>query len=378
MNNSSNVLKFYLLRVLICILFVVAFLLVLHVARPAEFGSTDFVQYWSAVQAYFQGQSSYDPFTIDKIQAQAGVRQHPILMWNPPYILPLFWWSFFLPFEYATTCWFLISLCTIALSLRLLVGNLKGFFSNKWFILFLITFYPIPLLLVYGQISGVLLLAFCAFIWKIKQSRVEICDSFVGGLCLGVGLIKPHLLWCIYLYILLLSVKKRRFTTVFGIGAMVLVLSLLTVVINPSVFTNYFNAWQQSPIYWKTPTVGSWMQELFKTNILAVRTLPTLLAILMYTGYFYFKASIIGATVENQIRDVKALVPFSLVLSPYGWVYDQVLILPLALEILGKKNTFLSMLAVSSNLIMLIFSNNIGQEWMVWYLLMWLVIASAF
>jgi hypothetical protein len=64
-------------------------------------------------------------------------------------------------------------------------------------------------------------------------------------------------------------------------------------------------------------------------------------------------------------------VPLSLVFSPYGWVYDQLLLLPSGIW-LSSKDVRLGLLLILSNVFMLSLGS-IGQEWMVWYpLVYWL------
>src|SRR5215471_2686853 len=55
-----------------------------------EFGENDFVEYWAAYRLYREGRDMYDPAAVLEKERTAGWKEEsPLMMWNPPWILPL-------------------------------------------------------------------------------------------------------------------------------------------------------------------------------------------------------------------------------------------------------------------------------------------------
>src|SRR5438477_8868221 len=49
----------------------------------------DFVEYWAAGRLTLQGENPYDIERMEQMQREAGRSDEGILMWNPPWTLPL-------------------------------------------------------------------------------------------------------------------------------------------------------------------------------------------------------------------------------------------------------------------------------------------------
>lgn len=332
------------------------------VTRPGDFGVTDFVQYWTAVRLLLAGEAVYDPAAVQAVQQALPIRHFPILMWNPPFILPLFMWCGFIPFQIAASVWMTLSVLFVVWALVLVCKTfyLERPTRNLAVLSYVCTLYPIVLLLFYGQISSLLLLSFVGFLYLTREQE-HVLDSYPAGLILGLGLVKPHLLWLLYGFLGVNSIKKKLWKTLLGMATTLCVLSLVVFCFSPQTYWSYLNSWAAAPIYWKTPTVGSWLQEFAGRQSPWIRLAPTLVAMLGFGLAFW------GTEIAANRKNCAYLVPFSLLLSPYGWVYDQLLLLPCYCIFVCGKKRFAVSLVLLANLAMLLFTDQVGQQWMIWY-----------
>jgi uncharacterized membrane protein len=353
----------------------------LHFVRPPGFGTIDFVQYWTAARLVLQNQDPYNPALVDQMQVLLGVRHHPVLMWNPPHIIPLIVWLGMLPFEWATDVWLVLALVLFVLALIVSLALTYGTNRSALELLkkpvifgYVFSLYPLFLMLSYGQISFLLLIGLVGYlalaIRPEQAPRSHVQDTFWGGVVLTLTSIKAHVLWLVYLSVILNSMFNRRYKTFVGLSVCVALMMLVSIFISPDIIQYYMQAWHQSPIYWKTPTVGSWLQGLTGIHTLWMRALPTILVSLIAISWWIRRAKKTNDC-DLSLEMLLGTVPLSLVFSPYGWVYDQLLLLPSGIW-LSSKDVRLGLLLILSNVFMLSLGS-IGQEWMVWYpLVYWL------
>jgi hypothetical protein len=338
---------------------------VLLLPTEGDLGKIDFVQYWTAARLVLGGQKPYDPLLVDQVQQTLAVKEHPILMWNPPFILPLFLWTQLLPFRVAANVWLVMSLGLFAASLGLLCSlhRIASPLRNRYLLAYCLTLYPLALQCQYGQISSLLLVSLCGFLFFLNKNKL-----FLAGLALSISFVKPHLLYLVYVLLFIEAIYTKNWRVWAGIGCGIAVLTSITVVLQPSIIISYLKAWQQSPVYWQTPTVGSWLQYFTQTHTLFIRQLPTAI-VGSVSLYFFIAKRPFFTSVTNSIA---LLLPWSLVTAPYGWVYDQMLLLPSVAYVLSiDKRTnaqrWRGAMLLGGNLLMALLSDGIGQQWMIWY-----------
>lgn len=300
---------------------------------PDDIGRVDLVQYWSAGRAIQKGSNPYDPHILESIQR--SVLDHPdipILMWNPPIITPLLILFRIFSFESLVPIWFVCSIALVCFSIYLLRREVR---PDPLLVILVATMPQLYSSLFYGQISPVLLLSLTLYLWMGRR--------FLGGLALSVSLIKPHLLYLIYISIALDALKERSLSTMLGFTLGFLSLVLVTLCVDLAVFSWYLSAWNSPPIYWKTPTLGSWIQELTGLNSTSVRVIPSMiLGVTMFAllGLFFRKS-------KDDL--IFILIPLSILTSPYGWLYDQLLLMPTIIWLFDRW-TFESKLALYSSI----------------------------
>ncbi len=364
----------YGIRQLFAFIALVIILAVLLSLDTASFGSIDFVEYWSSAQLFGHKQNPYNSTQLLAIQRTViGVEDHPILMWNPPQVFTFLIPLITLDFGLGRVLWIVLGIILIILgvkfSLKVIDSGIKLAPRHRLVIaLFLLTFYPFALSLYYGQISPLLLFGFATYLYL--RFRGDGLGSFGGGFALSLTLLKPHLLYLIYLELLISSIRERKFGSLIGIVSGLLASLLIPLLFFPEVLVLYLNALNGPPLYWQTPTLGSLLQGLTGNHTIVTRFLPTFLG-----GIFFLLINIRRREKTFDLHAMMLLVPLSLLTSPYGWVYDQMLLLPVALVVFSKcfnspltRQAFFSGGALLlANLIMLLMPTKFGQEWFVWY-----------
>lgn len=329
---------------------------------PPEIGQVDFQQYWSAARAFINLQNPYSAEVIGKYQELLGIvdKQLWIRLWNPPQILSLIWPLGLLEFKQAACLFLIINLLLLMASLHILFGKERE--TTKYRVLrgiCFLTFYPIIACLGYGQFSIVLMFGLLLFL--------ELKSDLLKGVALSLTLLKPHLLFLLYFALFLDSLRNRDFKVLIAMLLTGLLLSLTVFTYSPNIFLWYLSALAEPPLYFKTPTLGSWLHEYFGYQHRWSRLLPSALALIVYFIYW------IRSKNKLERSDILLLIPISLISSPYGWLFDQVLILPTlfysfrASRQLSQANRQLFLLSIISLGIAVFFLPVSGQQYYFWY-----------
>ena len=340
------------------------FSLVLEALGAPPPGGIDLLQYWAASKIFFEGQNPYDPNLLLEVQrGVSSLDSLPVLMWNPPLIFPMIMFLAAMTFRAALLFWFILSCALIGVSFGiLLVWNRCVEGSGRILpLLFLLTFYPLSLSLFYGQISPIILFGLSAFLLLEKRS------PYSAGLSLSLTLVKPHLLYLVYMFLLIRAWKERGWKVILGLMGGCAVLSLLPFIWQPDVSAWYMEALQSPPVYWKTPTAGSFLQGAAAGSIYIPRILPTLVTTAL-AFVFFVRAE------KLSLCTLLCCIPVSLVTSPYGWVYDQMLLLPCALYVLAVSRSLpvprrfmIWILLFGANVLMMAIPGSQGQQVYLWY-----------
>lgn len=312
-------------------------ILLLYLIRTTDLlllGTIDFIQYWSAAKIFWQHQSNpYDLALLTQLQENiTSFRPLPVVMWNPPLILPLLLPLLAAPFPYVHVLWIVCSImayvCSLSCLRRTLGRSGAGLRHSHFLFPFAVTFYPFILTLSYGQISVFLL---CALVALLALARSDSSRGYLaGGIVFSITLCKPHLLALCYVVLVVRAVQHKRERLIM-LGLLIGIASLAAVAsgANSRIWSYYWQALSNPPYQWLTPTLGTWLQFLVNGHPSWSRYLPIICAV-----------PVVGALSLFSKVDTETLllrvIPFSLFLAPYGWVYDQVLLVPtLALEVLA-------------------------------------------
>jgi len=354
--------------VLTFVILVSVFLALRQALGASSVGTIDLLQYYSAAKLWLAGQDPYNPSLIESVERSVSANPAiPVLMWNPPQILPIIAPLALLKFSDAVAAWILLAVLSIAVSIKICMNLFCGNNSRARKIsqvVLLCTFYPFALCVGYGQISFLLLLSLSIFLMRVSSGRRDLAGDYLAGLALSFITIKPHLLYLVFVLLVIRSFRTRSWQTIFGLVAGLLILVALATMITPSVLVWYQHAVAAAPpIYWQTPTMGSWLQGVSEIHFAWIRILPSAL--------FAAGAILIFSRLDKRALNTDlliAIVPLSLVSSPYGWTYDHMLMLP-AMFWLIKEAKFapLAALLVALNVMVCVTPPHWGQQSMVWY-----------
>lgn len=335
-------------------------------------GVQDFVQYWAGAKVLHSGGNPYDAtqlFAIERTVAPG--MSEPILLWNPPVIIPFIAWLAALPFFFAAVAWAIINIACVAYAVRLSSEALGVRWSDLKrriaLVLTVVTFPAVTQALAFGQCSPIIVIG--AVLVLVLLARSLPCAT---GLALSVTVLKPHLLYLWWVELLLGPTTKRRGWILFGVALGLGLLSSMAWVVQPNIFAWYSAAASQPPIYWQTPTLGSWLERFFGQSTL-LRFLPSLFSAAGYLGFRW------GTRQQVAAPHFVELATLSILTSPYGWIYDQLLALPLALLLTQRAfdqkstSTFLALLA--ANVTLLALPASMGQHAGVWYPIVLLLLA---
>jgi hypothetical protein len=355
--------KHYLKKIISIIPIIISLILIYFIGigvYQSEIGLIDSVQYWTGIKLLISGSNSYNSESVINLQKNLHIEHYPILLWNPPFILTLFSWMSFFSFRVAAFIWLVISIILVIKSVEILKAKYPiQLLVNKVLVyLFIATFYPFFLMLYYGQISSINLIAVTFFLVYATNKNF----SYRKGTILSLTLIKPHHFLLIYVWFFIESLSIKNYKIIISFIASLIILLLFPLYYNQNILFDYFNAWYASPHYWKTPTLGSWLQEFTGINSFYTRVLPQLVITFILVIF-----GIIKKFRLDTEKNILLILSVSMCITSYGWVYDYVVLLPVCWYILYMYRLLPKLIIISANILLLIFANNYGQEWMLWY-----------
>jgi len=189
---------------------------------------------------------------------------------------------------------------------------------------------------------------------------------------LSVTSLKPHLLYLFYIYIFILSIREKKWKTLAGMMFGIIILLFFPVLYNPKIIIHFFHSTQSPPVYWKSPTLGSFFQGMFQDHNVILRFIPSIIAGSFMTVFIFLSKRNLLKT-----KVIYYLIPLSLLTTPYCWVYDQMLIAPAIFFIFSKfQNTIykwnsrqllVGILLILANIIGVLIPGKLGQHVFVWY-----------
>ncbi len=292
----------------------------------------DFIQYYSAANLIQSSENPYDENLLYKEELKYRNYDEVIKMWNPPTVLPFIYFLPQLNYESALFLWSVLGFLTYYFAIYIFSKEIKLDIEKKMYMLGgLILFPPLLAMQLMAQISFIPLFGLVLFFYFYTKER-----KFLSGLFLGLTLIKPHLLYLLYLYIFFESFKIRNFYTIFGMIVTSIFFSLFVTLINSDLWFWYFEAMKNNPVgYWKTTTVGSFLSVNLKSSFLWY--FPTIFTSVIFTFFYFLRMKNIQFNKISKIQKysiISALTGVSLVTSPYGWLFDHILLIPCFLIIL--------------------------------------------
>jgi hypothetical protein len=285
----------------------------------AHLGGADFVAYWSAYQVARSGSNPYSAEETLKIQKDISDEVVTSqLFFNPPWMLTAL--SPILVLDYSTSCalWFVCNLIMLVASGLLIgIGNPK--LSPIKLLLLTLFFVPALEAVQLGQLSILILFLFVMFIHHFENRPL------LSAICLALIGIKPQILLIALVFVGARLIVSREFKFV----ASVLIVFLGLLVATHLQFPNLFGYWEpqsQSPVFYKSATLSTWVRILFSSTqgyvVWPVYVVP--LVGILIAGLYYLRA---GRLPRISLRSLSPLLCVSVFFAPYGWIFDQSILL---------------------------------------------------
>lgn len=298
-----------------------AALAILFVRLPsASLPLLDFVEYWAAGHLIVRGDNPYDAEKIQQLERQAGRTADEILMWNPPWTLPLVAPLGLLDCHIAHMLWLILQFGVVLWCADLLWRLYGGPLERRWVAwLLAITFLPTLFALTVGQISPLVLLGAALFLVFLHQGR----DAWAGAATVLLA-IKPHLAYLFWIALALWSLRQRRWA-VLG-GGLLAGLAALGVasLLNPHVLGQYWHTLtHHPPAQYRSPTLGAALRRMFGEEQFRLQFLALLPGLAWLVPYWRHR---------RETWDWNAQLPplllASMLTAAYGaWPFDLVLLL---------------------------------------------------
>jgi hypothetical protein len=306
----------------------------------------DFIEYWAAGHLILRGQNPYGTSELLGVQRPLGWPESgPLMMWNPPWTLPLVMPFGLLEYGLSRLLWYFLQVVMIiycADQLWRIYGGPKRWRWVGWGMA-LASSYTIYVL-VFGQISTFILLGMVGFVALVERpaekraSNAKILDcritDFFAGAASVLISIKPQAFYLFFPLLLVWAFTARRLWVLFGLGGGLSLSLLIAIIFNPSVVGQYIQAVQTyPPENWATPTLGYWARLIFGTGYFWLQ-FPSILVGLAWAGWYWQKKR------QNHItwswaQELPLLATVALVTTAYAWTHDQVILIPTSMHILA-------------------------------------------
>jgi len=305
-----------------------ALVLYVLVARSGEIRASisrrDSIAYWATARLLVNHQNAYDYYAVAELERSQGYNEdQPLIVRTPPWslfmLLPLALFNTF----WAWLSWIAVSVGALILTMRVCRRLYRDDrVPQSLFALIGYTFSPVPACLVAGQMGLMLLLGLVLFLW-LEPKR-----PFLAGTALILPFAKPHLLAVFWFALFLWILSRKRFAVAAGFLTALAIAIFTAIAFDPGIFEHYRQMLSESRIQGQfIPALSGVLRLLFFRRFFAMQFLPLGLG-LMWCGWFYWRQR----RTWNWRQDALPLIVVSVLVTPYAWLTDEVVLLPAILQ----------------------------------------------
>jgi hypothetical protein len=296
-------------------------------------GQRDYIQYWAGAKLLVHGGNPFDAERVLELEQNEGyTADRPVVIRTPPWSLPLFlplgWMSAFWGWVLwmaasAAALWFAVRQCWA------LLGRTPE--SRSLCVVLGYTFPPVLACLLAAQIGLLLLLGIILFLmWEEKR-------PLAAGAALLLPFAKPHLLVFFWVGLAFWVVLQKRFKVAAGLVIATAAATLVALLFDHSAFQHYFEFLDSAAIQGEfIPTLSGVLRLLFFRNYFRMQFVPLALG-LVWCVWFCVKNRKNWSWRDHGLT----VMVVSILTTPYGWLTDEVVLLPAILvaahAILGGK-----------------------------------------
>lgn len=300
----------------LAILYTVLFLCLLPFDRQTV-ARRDFIVYWATGQQLAHHGNPYDPAALNQIEHNAGFSDSTsYYMRNAPWALTLALPLGFVGPMAASLPWSLLMLGLLVLSVRILWKLFGGPKKNLVWLGY--CFPPALWCVLLGQTSIFLLFGLTLFL-RFHKTR-----PFAAGAALWLCSIKPHLFLPFALVLLVWIFIARAWQILSGALAAFAAGALITTCIDPAAWSQYAYYMRTSVVTREfTPCLGDLLRDSIQPTAEWLAFVPAILGCLWALVYFWPRRHR-----WDWLEQGSLLVLVSLLVAPFGWIFDQSLAIP--------------------------------------------------
>jgi hypothetical protein len=299
----------------------------------------DSVAYWTAGRLLLRHNNPYDSSKVFEMERDRGYPyDKPLVLRTPPWSLFMVLPLGILSALWAWLLWIAASVSFLLVAMRL-CWNLYG--SGKipqnlfWVVGYL--FAPVPACLVAGQMGIMLLLGLVLFLW------LEAEHPFFAGTVLILPFAKPHLLFLFWLVIGCWIVLLRKRAIAAGFACALVFATAIACAFDKDVFFHYRQMLVRASIGNEfIPALSGVLRLIFFHRIFWVQFIPMAFGVVWCLSFLFRKGM-----KWNWRQDGPALLVVSVLVTPYSWLTDEVVLLPAILQAVAfmytsqRRTTFL-------------------------------------
>ena len=283
-------------------------------------GNWDFIEYWAAEQQFLHHANPYDAAAILHLeQAEGFDHKRPEFWYGPPVVLILAVPLGFLSAKAALILWLLLLFASLSASLWI-IWLLNGRPPTLLHLLGYL-FPPAIACLMAGQISIFLMLALMLFLWLHKS------HPFLAGAALLPCVSKPHLFLPFAVTLFLWVGSKKAYPVLAGFFAALGAGCTLTFCLDVQAWSQYSRMMvTESILNEYVATLSTAMRVLVDRQALWLQFVPEAGACIWAIWYFWTRRDR-----WNWMNHGLLLLLVSSICTPYGWFFDESILLPAVL-----------------------------------------------
>ncbi len=281
----------------------------------------DFVSYWAAGQRLVHHSDPYSSAAVFSLEKSVGLTApRPLIMRNPPFALFLTIPLGFVSEKTGAVLWSLLVLASLMVSIRLL-RSLHGDPQNRLHLLGYL-FAPLLACLLAGQTSAFALLGLTLFFYFYRTR------PWLAGAGLLFCALKPHIFLPFAEVLICWIFVQKAYRVLAGAALAFGVSCVVPLLFDPSVYPHYVLMARTSGVETEfVPTLSEIFRIAINPSVAWLQFLPAVAGCLWALWYFRRHRDH-----WDWQRHGALLMLVSLLVAPYSWFMDEVVLLPAMLQ----------------------------------------------
>jgi len=318
---ASNLSKKLMRVIVACALLAVCAGILALAMTSDNAANRDVVSYWAAGQRLVHGADPYDASAIFALEKSAGWHAtRPLIMRNPPFALFLTIPLGFVGAKTGAVLWSLLILVCLMAAIRLLRG-INGCPKDRLHLIGY-CFAPVLACLLAGQTSVFALLGLTLFLYFHRTWPL------LAGAALLLCALKPHLFLPFGVVLFAWIIANRTYRVLSGAALALSIACVVPLIFDSSIYPHYAAMARTAGIEAEfVPTLSELLRIVIQPEAAWLQFLPVFAGCLWAFWYFHRRRN-----EWNWHTHGSLLMLVSLLVAPYSWFTDQVVLLPAILQ----------------------------------------------